>query len=416
MKLSRLVALMAVAVAIATAATQWGLSQRVAAQGAAQVPLFQIDPTWPQLPNNWGLGVTSSVAVDAKDHVWILHRPRTGVKAGKTPAPPVLEFDQTGKFVQGWGGDAPGVEWPSVEHGIYVDPDNGVWIGGSARTGGPTCADPPCKANMNDDMLSKFTAQGKFLMEIGKRNASTGSLDTRNVHAVTDVFVFKGELYASDGYEGPGVQGNCRVVVFDAATGMFKRFWGGFGMVPPRCTPPAPAAANADAAEGGGGRGAAAGGRGAGAGRGAGGGGAAAAPRRPPAEFGTAHGIEISKDGLVYVADRGNGRVQSFTPDGKFVNQVLTIGPAAVAFSPDAEQKYMYVPDQTNGHIVVIDRKKMEILYTFADKGAEPGQLQAPHNAATDSKGNLYTAEVDPGNRAQRWVYKGLGPAPAKTQ
>jgi hypothetical protein len=402
MRLKKLVGMLAMAMALATAVTQWGLHQEVAAQSGQQVPLFQVDPSWPALPNNWGLGVTSSVAVDGKDHVWILHRPRTGVKPGKTPAPPVLEFDQNGKFVQGWGGDAPGVEWPSVEHGIYVDPENGVWIGGSARTGGPTCADPPCKANQNDDMLSKFTAQGKFLMSIGKRNASTGGLDTRNVHAVTDVYVYRGELYASDGYEGPGPQGNCRVIVFDAATGVFKRFWGGFGMVPPRCRPQAPAA------EGGGGRG---GGRGAAPAAG----GAPPAPRPQPAELGTAHGIEISKDGLVYVADRGNGRVQVFTPDGKFVNQVMTNGPAAVAFSPDAEQRFMYVPDQTNGRIVVIDRKKLEILYQFGGKSDKPGDFQAPHNAATDSKGNLYTAEVDPGNRAQRFVYKGLGPIPTNT-
>src|SRR5262249_44892987 len=103
--------------------------------GLGLVPKYTVDPTWPQLPNNWVLGDPSSIAVDRHDHVWILHRPRT-VSADRKDrvAPPVLEFDQRGRFVRAWGGPSDKYEWPDTEHGIYVDYKDQVWIGGNNGT------------------------------------------------------------------------------------------------------------------------------------------------------------------------------------------------------------------------------------------------------------------------------------------
>jgi DNA-binding beta-propeller fold protein YncE len=125
--------------------------------------------------------------------------------------------------------------------------------------------------------------------------------------------------------------------------------------------------------------------------------------------------VKISNDGFVYVADRSNRRVQVFTPDGKYVTQVFInrAGPsnssaAGLGFSPDAQQRFLYVADLGNSHVVVLDRKTLHVLYQFGVRGTKPGDFQSPHHLAVDSKGNLYTAEVNPGNRAQRFLFKGM--------
>src|SRR5215210_4210022 len=206
------------------------------AQGASRsMPVFQVDPSWPKLPNNWVVGTVSSVTVDRRDHVWILHRPGTvaqGLKA--QAAPPVLEFDGNGAFVNAWGGAGQGYEWPLTEHGITVDYKDMVWIGGSGVT---------------DDMLLKFTTQGKFVKQFGAKGQSKGNGDRTNVNRSADVFVYPktNEAFVADGY------GDRRVIVFDAETGAFKRMWGAFGKAPdeePPSTagggPPAPPTLDTD--------------------------------------------------------------------------------------------------------------------------------------------------------------------------
>src|SRR5262249_34909849 len=133
-----------------------------AAQGqgrAGQVPQFQADPAWPKLPNNWVMGEVSSVAVDRRDHVWVLQRPRSVPAEQKDrAAPPVLEFDAAGNYVQGFGGPTDAYEWPDNEHGIFVDYKDNVWMGGNnpAPASGST-------STRSDDMLLKFTNKGKFI-------------------------------------------------------------------------------------------------------------------------------------------------------------------------------------------------------------------------------------------------------------
>ncbi len=116
------------------------------------------------------------------------------------------------------------------------------------------------------------------------------------------------------------------------------------------------------------------------------------------------HGVKVSNDGLVYVADRPNRRVQVFTPEGKYVTQVFInrTGPSAqsaagVAFSPDKDQQFLYVADYGNSHIAVLDRKSLQVLYQFGERSEKPGDFQGLHHMAVDSKGNIYTGEVAPG-------------------
>jgi hypothetical protein len=318
-----------------------------------RVPAFQPDPSWPKIPNNWIFGEVSSIAVGPQDHVWILQRPATVPEAQRAnAAPPVLEFDAAGKFIRSWGGPGAGYDWPEREHGIYIDPQNNVWVGGNNGYGTPL---PP---GDSDDMLLKFTIDGKFLLQVGQRNKSGGNADTKNLHQPADAYFYRGELYVADGY------GNQRVIVLDAGTGAFKRLWGAFGNTP--------------------------------------------AAEATPQQFGLVHSIKVSNDGLVYVADRSNQRIQVFTTAGKFVSEskIGTRGQTAagVAFSPDAQQQFLYVANLGDSQIVILNRKTMEIAGTFGTAGAGPGQFQTLHHLAVDSKGNIYTAEIGRGRRAQKLV------------
>ena len=227
-----------------------------------KVPRFEVDPSFPSLPSGRVLGDMSSVSVDSRDHVWMIHRPRTvPAEQRSNAAPAVLEFEASGTFVAGWGGPASGFEWPEREHGIYPATDGTVWVSGNNGYAGPGAPPPPGKS---DDMLLKFTTAGKFQLQIGHAGKSTGDADKENVKQAADMVVFKNELFVADGY------GNHRVVVFDAKSGAFKRTWGANGA----------------------------------------------------AAFNIAHAIKVSSDGLVYLADRGNQRVQVFTTTGVFKQEV----------------------------------------------------------------------------------------------
>jgi DNA-binding beta-propeller fold protein YncE len=345
-----------------------------AQQGAAlKAPTYQVDPAWPTIPNNWVLGEVTSLSVDKHDHIWVLHVPQSIPQAQRAnAAPPVLEFDQSGKLLASWGAPADGSPWPGREHGIFVDENDFVWIGG--RAGWPSQTTP----GVSDDMIVKYTTAGKFVMQIGRSGQSTGNLDTQNVHQATDVFVDTGakEVYAADGY------GNKRVIVFDSETGKFKRMWGAFGN-----PPPATFAANAPGPQ------------------------PQTTPDGPP-EFGLPHAIKVSRDGVVYVADRINNRIQTFTREGKFIKQVRVTNaenavvpvPAGFAFSPDAKQQFLFVVDSGPMRVVIFDRATMTQIGVIGMKGKGPGEFDIVHHMAADSKGNLYTGEIVNNRRAQRFV------------
>ena len=369
----------------ALAVGQTLLERRAQAQAknTTQAPRFEVDPMWPKpLPNHWLLGNTIGVGVDNQDHVYIIHRGATleakEVYASENPpasdcckaAPPVLEFDQEGNLVKAWGGPGQGYDWPGSNHGITPDSKGNVWIGGN----GP-----------DDGQILVFTREGKFVKQFGFPYASAGSNDMWAFNKVAKISLDEAanEAYVADGY------GNHRVAVIDMGTGKIKRYWGAYANKPDdtnlgRYNPQAPVAQQF---------------------------------RNP------VHCAVPSNDGLVYVCDRPNDRIQVFTKDGKFQKEVFveknTLGDGAVwdiAFSKDAQQTYFYLADGANEKIHVFDRKSLTELTSFGDGGRQPGAFYAVHSIATDSKGNVYTTETYRGQRIQKFMYKGLAPVSKKDQ
>ena len=337
---------------------------------AQAVPQYEVDPYWPKpLPENWIIGQVAGVAVDRRNNVWIVHRPRsltereTGAAQDPPiaeccfPAPPVLQFDPDGHVVRAWGA-RDGERWPVTEHGLYVDGDDNVWTGG---------------INDEDHVIFKSTADGERLLTIGQWGETGGSNDKRLLGRAADVAVDEeaNEAYIADGYA------NRRVVVFDAETGAYKRHWGAYGEAPHDDQLP---------------------------------------PYDPDGEVlrsfrSPVHAVRISNDGLVYTADRTNNRVQVFRKNGEFVAESFfatrTLAMGAVwdlEFSPDPEQTYLYVPDGTNMKVWILTRRDLQVVGAFGHPGRLAGYFEWVHSLAGDANGNLFTGEVNTGKRLQRFV------------
>ena len=342
-----------------------------AAPAHAVSPAFRVDPFWPKpLPNNWILGQVGGMSIDAQDNIWVFQRPRSLTDDEKgaalnpprskccVPAPSVLVFNQAGDVVKSWGGpgDNQGYDWPLQEHAILVDGKGFVWLSGNGK---------------DDGMVLKFTTDGKFVKELGRRGPLTSSTDLTQFGLVAALEIDRqaNEIYAADGY------GNHRVAVLDADTGAIKRVWGAYGKPPtddnlPLHNPDSP-------------------------------------------QFGNpVHCIGLAKDGLVYVCDRSNNRVQVFHKDGSYVTQFVfdpkTLASGStwgIAFSPlDRKQDYFVLIDGTNNVIETVRRKDGTVVGTYGGPGRETGQFHWVHVGKFDSKGNLYTGEVDTGKRLQKWV------------
>ena len=414
-------------------AGQFLLGEAVA-QSGREGPRFEVNPLWPKpMPNNWVLGQAIGVAVDSNDHIWIIHRgwdpaaldntelatPRTGNNAGQlvgeccNPSPPVMEFDQEGNLVNAWGGpsDTGEYEWPQSNHGIAVDAEGFVYIGGNGA---------------GDSHVLKFTKDGEFVAQWGKQFARqvedpnapadpmagyqgvapgagvapaapapaagaapaaeapeptyvANSMDMENFGRVAKIDLNEddNEAFLSDGYL------NHRVAVVDMDSGEIKRQWGAYGKPPtdevlPKYSPDDPIAQQF---------------------------------RNP------VHCANVANDGLVYVCDRPNDRVQIFQKDGTFVKEVFvetqTLADGSVwdiDFSADPEQKYLYIADGVNEHVRVFDRASMEEIYHFGYGGRQPGMFLGVHSIAVDSSGNIYTTETYTGKRLQRFEFQGEGP------
>jgi DNA-binding beta-propeller fold protein YncE len=355
----------------------------------ASPPTFEVDPLWPKpLPNHWLLGSVTGVAVDARDHIWVVHRgydsmtARTEIGAATNPktaeaccvpAPPVLQFDAAGNLVGHWGGPGDKYDWPVSPGGIAVDAKGAVWItaaglpeipgsgnassgrGGTGR-GTTTAATTPAKPQ--DAHVLKFSPKGEFLLQIGKAG-STGDNDSTsalNRPAGVDVDPGGTEVYVADGFV------NRRVVVFDAATGAYKRHWGG--------------PANAT--------------------------------------FTTPSCVKVAKDATVYVCDRGNNRIQAFDKTGTFLERGVvspeTRGTGSVwdlAFSRDPQQRFLYVADGHDQKIFILRRDTLETVGSFGDGGRYPGTFYSVASIAVDSRGNVYTGETLEGKRVQKFLPKG---------
>ena len=334
---------------------------------ADDAPRFQVDPSWPQpLANNWIMGQAAGIAVDAQDHVWVLQRPRSLTNDEKAaslnpptskccvPAPPVMEFDPEGKLVRAWGGPGEGYNWPQNEHGVSIDSKGFVWIGGNGE---------------KDGQYLKFTRDGKFVLQIGKQGDQTDSNDVTRLGKPADAEVDPetNEVYIADGYF------NHRVIVFDADSGAYKRHWGAYGKKPTdEKLEPYNSASS---------------------------------------QFGNpVHCVKIAADGLVYVCDRINDRVQIFRKDGTFVKEWFfektTLGNGAVwdlVLWPDPKQTWLLSADGENNEIRVLRRDDGAVVGSFGRSGRNAGQFHWIHAMAIDGKGNVYTAEVDTGKRIQKF-------------
>jgi len=429
---------------------------------AQEAPSHELDVDWPKpLPNNWIMGQIAGIAVDGDDNVWVLQRPRSlsdfesgamdavdddgnpitdaegnpvnelgyprpsGANAGCcVAAPAVMQFDSDGNLLQAWGGQADpgfvgphdagepgcdpaqGCDWPGEEHGIYIDHDGFVYIGGNGAAGDGTLGDRPAlwaATHGPDAHVLKFAQDGTFLLQIGEPGVTSPVSNNQDGAdngtpllyrpAEMEVDPATNELYIADGY------GNHRIVVVDAETGMYKRHWGAYGQNP---VDDKAADAAGDYHQD----------------RDAG---------NKPVNFrNPVHCVRIADDGLVYVCDRPNDRVQVFdkaevgapcdNPDleeGKcgFVTeafirpQTLSVGTVFDAdFSIDDAQSCLFNADGANGHVDTLRRDGLELIKSFGSFGRGPGQFNLLHNLVVDSQGNIYTAQVIEGKRVQKFA------------
>jgi DNA-binding beta-propeller fold protein YncE len=355
---------------------------RLHAQG--NPPKYEVDASWPKpLPNMWVTGSVGGVCTDAQDHIFIVNRRNLTDNEldAAYQAPSVIEFDAQGNVANSWGDSN---VLGSGRHGCYVDHENNIWI-----------------PSNQDGIVQKFTHDGsKLLLQIGTKGVIDSSDGTVAGIALNSshtgfyrpgsvaVDPSDGTVYVADGEE-PG--SNHRVAVFDR-NGKFLRQW-----VLQRTK------TEAEAGEG-------------------------------DSFMQVPHCVAIANDGLVYVCDRRGDRVQVFDKMGNFKKNILVpyemqsplrvnygertqpSGPGHlprawgtagwVCFSPDQAQRLIFVLNEENEQVDILDHASGKILSTFGRPGHQAGEFSHGHTMAIDSKGNIYVAEVGVGNEAGHRVQK----------
>ena len=386
------------AIAVMSGGFMRDLSAQAGAKPAAALnglPVFKVDANWPTLPADFAWGQVIGIFADSRGHVWTSSRSR------------IAEWDPQGKLVQSWDARGPDGNWSTI-HGLFVDHNGFVWT--NAR---------------ESNLTIKFTRTGQVVMTIGKFNETGGSNDTTLMGRPSEIWVdpADNEVFVADGY------GNRRIIVFDGATGKYLRHWGAYGKAPvdpPRReqseTPPAAPGAGAPQPAA-----------------------STVVPAEPPQQFAVPHGIAGSRDGLIYLADRANNRIQVFRQNGEYVAEKIlrvrcgaqekaawapkrpcgTEAAFSIGFSHDGPQTYLYIADGGSHFITVVRRKDLEVVDEFGGPGVAPGQLGRPHNLSVDPSGNIFVAEaagpkvkhpasgqeVDAGLRAQKFTFSGTKPA-----
>jgi hypothetical protein len=361
------------------------LPAAVAARQSPAIPSFKADPGFFKLPADFKWGQVIGIFADARGHVWTSSSGR------------IAEWDPNGRMVQSWDARGPDGKWSTI-HGLFVDHQGFVWT--NAR---------------ESNLTVKFSRDGKPLLVIGKFDQTGGSNDTTLMGRPSEIWVdpADNEVFVADGY------GNRRIIVFDGATGKYLRHWGAYGKRPedpPQGAQGAQSAQSAQRAQGA----------------------VEAVPSAPPAQFRTPHGIAGSRDGLIYLSDRANNRIQVFRQNGEFVREKIlrprcgaqekaawapkrpcgNEATFSLGFSPDPAQTYIYSADGGSHVITVLRRSDLEIVGEFGGPGVGPGQLGRPHNLSVDPSGNIFVAEaagpevkhpttgatVQAGFRAQKFV------------
>ena len=424
-----------------------GLGSTAQAQAAA--PRYLYDPGWPKpLPNKWKMGGITGLAVAPNDDtIWAYDRPNdlTNIELEAELNPPIadcctlppsmLHFDKEGNLIgsfaapQGHGMDVDSKGFAylgqntvrkydtktgklvgAIEHSPetegggtfqqdanlpnhtpgqggqgpvvgFLPPPPGAARGGGRGGGRGAPPDPAAQAAARAAFRAKYPPTTPMIV---------GGIEEIRVDEPAN------EIYVADGYV------NHRVVVFDATTGAYKRHWGAYGTRPDdgwftgtgeKLPGPFNGAVQSENRP------------------------SQYDPKAPPApQFRIVHAVRLSKDGLVYVCDRTNNRLQVFRKDGRFVREVViakdTFGSGSVwdvGFSTDPQQQFLFVNDGTNQLVYVLDRDRLEIVSTFGGAGHWAGQFYGAHNLAVNSKGDLFITETYEGKRVQRFAYAGLG-------
>ena len=353
-------------------------------------PVYRVDPFWPKtLPNNWSMQQVTGIGVGDDDHVWFLNRQNAPdpleIIAEHDPravmccvlGPEVIELDPDGNVVHAWGGPGYHPKWPTGLQTVIPDSQGNVWIGGT---------DP-------QDSILKFTREGQLVWDFDHRPPADAPRVENN--QAVEAFAQKGRFQLDEVANEIYIIDQKRVVIFDATTGVYKRGWGGHGMPLSEITnEPIP--------------------------------GYVWDGQPPPEERNfvpALHFVEISNDRLVYIGERGQNRIQVFTTDGEW-QQDIYVHPetpaqrtcGSVEFMPgpcgtiykmvisiDPEQKYLFVADAANNVIWSIDRRSGRTLGHFGRPGRLAGQFNFPNAISIDSKGNIYTGEVSNGKRIQKF-------------
>jgi hypothetical protein len=382
------------------------------ASHAQRAPELVFDPTWPKdLPNNWKLGGVTGLALDRDENVWLYNRPNdlTNIELHAELVPPLalccvrapamIHLDKAGRVLGSF--DAP------QGHGMDVDSDGFVYLGQDTvrkydpRTG--AVVGEIARAPEREDggpvglqAANRTPGQGgrgpvaSFLPQPPPDAAAVAAQTERRAAfrakypPATPVVVGKieeiriveadNEVYVADSYLGG------RVMVFALDTLAFKRGWGAYGKplaeisiddADHRYTPNGPS----------------------------------------PSDFVGHLTINVSRDGFVYAADRNANRIHVTRKDGTVVAEWV-LAPSTgvggstggIAFSPDDEQRLLYISDLTNNRIWFLNRADGRLLGEMGRMGENGGQFFGLHMIAVDSQGNVYTGEVFQGERVQRFV------------
>jgi hypothetical protein len=367
---------------------------------AQKAPAYKVDATWPKLPlpNKWTFGGVTGMTVDSEDVVWISNRAQVdNTENYATYNPPrasccvrsvsIMAFDTQGNLLHAWNDDNVTTE----QHMILVDKKGQVWVGADTfriyTKDGKLIATMPRAPMRTRTVRAGGGAQEGNRGSSGRGAAAQGAPQTNDAPYPAGIELIAGaiegaefdepsrEVYLTDGYLGG------RILVFDMDTLKFKRGWGAYGkplseismaerepLVDPNKTVNAP---NKD--------------------------------------FVSHLTMAVSKDGIVYAADRRADRIQTFTKQGKFLKEYFIVpetldrgSTGGMAFSPD--QRILFVGDIMNNVVWELNRADMTILGSFGFAGHNAGGFHWLHMVATDSKGNIYTGEVDTGRRIQKFV------------